>query len=473
MADFREWVSERTVSRRTATIACGALLIAAALLLMRPLGDGGVPLRDFEAYYAAGAAWNAREDPYSAKILTIQNHIPGVNPARNELLPFVGMPVTLPLWGFLAHFDYLTASILWCVVLSLAFFAIIAAVVALTGIPLRDARAAAAFFFTLAFVPITSGMSLGQAALPGCAAMLLGVLALSRNAIASSFGFLLGALQPNVALPGIVAAGQRRGASALALAALICYAVGAFAQGPFWILRYSHVIAEQGAAERFAAIQYTPVAVLYGLHAPTALAIGLGTVLAAIAFGIAVYGALTARSVASKLAVACCAIPFVTGFVHEQDFVVMLLPALLAARNARGRWVPIVVVGGVLVAVNWLDFTQQPKGAWQDVVLACGGALCIAAFTLEPSREAFVAAAFVGAVVIAGAWIGVHHPLPIWPNDMAAVHPLPGADAATIWHEEQRQTGLLAPHTASALLRSLSLAGCGLLFAASIRYRRS
>jgi hypothetical protein len=458
---------------RGITILCGALLVVAALLFMRPLGDGGVPFRDFEAYYAAGAAWNAHQDPYSADIIAIQDRIPGVNPTRNELLPFVGMPATLPLWGFLARFDYTTASRLWCVVLALAFFAIIVAVVTLAGVSLRDTRAAAAFFFTLAFVPITSGMSLGQAALPGCAAMLLGVLLLSRGTIASSVGFLGGALQPNVALPALVTAGRGRGTPALLLAAIFCYAIGAFAQGPLWLSRYLHILSEQGAAERFAAIQYTPTAVLYALRVPPTLAIALASLVAAAAFGLAVYGVVTAEGVQARLAVACCAVPFATGFVHEQDFVVMLLPALFAARRAIGGWALAAIIACVLVSVNWLDFAQQPRGAWQDYMLACGAAMCIVAFSNAALDRAFAAATLAACIVFGGAWTGLHHRLPIWPNDMAAIHPLPGADAAAIWHEEQEQTGLLAPHAASALLRSLSLTGCALLFAASLKYRRS
>ena len=65
---------------------------------MRPVGTPGPLLRDFEAYYAAGATWALGGDPYGREVWRVERRVPGVDASHEELLPFVGPPFSLPLW---------------------------------------------------------------------------------------------------------------------------------------------------------------------------------------------------------------------------------------------------------------------------------------------------------------------------------------------------------------------------------------
>ena len=79
---------------------CVLLAISAfAYLLWIPVGPIGPPLIDFSAYYAAGRYWSHGGDPYGVGIWSIEKTLPGFDPSRLELLPFVGPPLSLLLWA--------------------------------------------------------------------------------------------------------------------------------------------------------------------------------------------------------------------------------------------------------------------------------------------------------------------------------------------------------------------------------------
>ena len=438
--------------QRTCAIIA-AIFIGIALIALHPPGEPGVVLRDFEAYYAAGATWLAHGDPYSLSIWNVESQIPGVVVSRHEVLPFVGVPATLPLWSLFATLPYRAAALLWTILLGGALVTVIIATGRLLYLSLGHALLTA--LLALAFVPITSDFGLGQAAL---AAYAFAVFALTTPTALATVAVSLSALQPNVAFGLLAMFESQRTTIALIGGVIVVYVVGAFADGVQWPATYLNTLAAHAQAERFASIQYTPAAVLYGFGIPPGLAHVFGIALAVIAFVIAVLGAIRADTTAHRFAILSCAIPFVAGFFHEHDFVVLFVPAIFALTHARNA--SLAVIATFLAGINWLDFAQQPQALPQDVTLAA--ALLIAAIGFQPQRHYFVAALATAAATILGVWIGHAHPLPIWPNDMQDA--ASGVTMAQVWKNEQLQTGLLRPDAAAATLRSFALLGSALLF---------
>ena len=76
--------------QRNAALAGALIAIALAYSAFRPAPTQGPFARDFEAYYAAGAAWNAGGDAWSRAIWSAERGIAGVDASRDEMLPYVG-----------------------------------------------------------------------------------------------------------------------------------------------------------------------------------------------------------------------------------------------------------------------------------------------------------------------------------------------------------------------------------------------
>ena len=457
-----------------ATLAAAAfVLIATALLFMRPPGEPGVFMRDFEAYWSAGAAANAGSDPYSTSLMQFERRVPGVSASRNELLPFVGAPPALPLWRAFAHLSYETAARVWAAVLAVALAVIVFAAVRVRGdATLIDAALAA--LCALAFVPVTSDFDLGQPAIVAYAAAALCVLAAARRPVLAAVAAVAGALQPNVALGALAAAGERSGRIALGAAVAVLYAIGCATMGFAWPLQYFALLQAHAAAERFDAIQYTPGAIAFGFGAPPTAATAIAALIPLAVIATAIVLAFRTSSTNARFAIACAALPLISTFTHEHDLVLLFIPALFALRGAGASAQAAALLAFSFASMNWLDFSQQPAAVAQDLTLAAG-AICAALAWCErrtPALYAAGAAAF--ALACAGGWIGHSHPAPIWPNDMRALSLPPNATAAQTWHAEQIATGLERIEPAWALLRCMPLAGSVMLIAAlaQIRYRR-
>lgn len=450
---------------RAALAAFAAALVAIALLAIHPPSEPGPFLRDFEAYYSAGSAINAHRDPYSRELFRYEAQVPGVDATRPELLPFVGAPPTAVLWSALARINYLTAARIWLCAMGLALAVTLLATLRCCGVRLTLLDGFIAAICALSFVPITSGFVLGQPAIIAYAAAALAVVYVGRSTVQTTLALLVGAMQPNIALAALAIAGTRRGVVALALAACGLYGLGAAYGGLRWPLAYAELLRAHGAAERVIAIQYTPNAVLFGFGWTQAQANAAGIAVAVAAFAFAIVGMLRTRDVVRRFAIACAALPFVSGFVHEHNFVLLFIPALWAVRSFSLRVQGFVVLAFGLAAVNWLDFAQQPGAVAQDIVLGIGAIAAILAWAPRRSIASYAGAVAATVTVFCGAWIGTHHPAPIWPNDMRASHAAASASAASIWHLEAIHTGLERAEPAWALLRSFSLAGSAILLA--------
>src|SRR6202011_4122617 len=143
-------VSGSTLPRRLG-LAGALIAIALAFTLFRPPPTQGPFARDFEAYYAAGATWNAGGDPWSRAVWTTERGIAGVDTSRDEMLPYVGPAAALPLFGALARLPFSAAVVVWTASLVAAFAALVLAALALA--PARGTTA----IFAAALLAIGSG----------------------------------------------------------------------------------------------------------------------------------------------------------------------------------------------------------------------------------------------------------------------------------------------------------------------------
>lgn len=451
----------------------GALALAfaaamAGVFLARPHSTPGPVLRDFEAYYAAGATWGRGGDAYATTIWNAEKAIPGVSSQRLEVLPYVGVPQALPVFAAFARLSFPIAAFCWSAVL-LAACALLLVCAALL---VRDRPSIFGYIalglFALGFGPLTSDIALGQVAALSAACVAAGTLVLRRgNAVLAGALALVSAVQPNLALALFSRAFRPRDMLILALAAATF--LGSFSllqpRGPTQgLLAYLALLRAHGAAERFALIQFTPASISYAFAGPNVAAIAgpvieVGTLIVWLAGMRKLY-----RSAAASLAFSCALLPFALPFFHEHDAIVLVIPALYAGTSAsRSLW-PLALAGTLLVAVDWLGIAQRPDGWIQSMLLLASGAIAYTVFCRRDVRSLWIAG--IAIIAIAGAALfAAHHPAPIWPD---ALGPHPALDrretnVTRLWSDELRLSGQLTRDGFSGLLRSLTLLGSGLL----------
>jgi len=452
---------------RRIALAAAIVAYALAVLAFRPHPTPGPALRDFEAYYSAGAAWDAGEDPYGRGIWAYERRVPGVDARREGSLPFVNPPPMLPLLGMVALLPVAVAAPAWEALLLLALGALLVAAAVLTG--LRDRIGWIALLpLALSFGPISSDLALGQFAIVAVAALGVGAISLARDrALAGSASAFVAALQPAIALPLAAFARSWRSLHALLAAAttfaLVWIVIAAFAPAAA-PLRYLALLRAHDAAERFALIQYGPGAIVYGLGAGD-LAGGIAGVVCTIGAA-ALWLVVTMRRGLAPIAsffFACALLPFAAPFFHEHDFALLFVPALFAARGtgkpvARG----LAVAGALFCAIDWLGLAQRPDGALQSLLLAGAFlAALVAAGGVRLDRASLLGVATVAAALSIAAFFAHAHPAPVWPDAMTSLPVLPlDAPISSVWRAQQAAAQMFAPDVAHALLRALPLLGC-------------
>jgi hypothetical protein len=439
---------------------------------MRPLipGRDGPPMRDFEAYYAAGVTFARGEDPYSRAIWQVERTMPGVDDRHEELLPYVGPPAALPLFALLARLPYLLACRVWGGVLGLCVGIALFALIALFDARRTWTTVTGMLLFVLGYGPLTSGAALGQVALASFTAIVLTLLALRyRQTTNAALATFFAALQPNLALILAARIRERRSLIAFGAAFAVFLALSMWCGGgPMGLLHYLQQLRIHGQAERLIAIQVTAVAIAWELGANAAFASVAGTAVA-IAGLVAVLLAIRAtRDVLERVALACVALPFVVPFFHEHDFTVAIFPTFLLAVRARGRALAIGMLGSAMVAVDWLGLGQRPVGAVQHIALVTAGVFGLALLSHARGwpRFAGLLACFAAAPV---AFIARHTPVAIWPDGLPeGFAPASWFDASAVWHAEQATAGLEQQIPMWGILKLFTLAGCVALFAAVV-----
>ncbi|MDB5070667.1 MAG: hypothetical protein JWM87_1778 [Candidatus Eremiobacteraeota bacterium] len=455
-----------------------AIALVLAFTLFRPPPTQGPFGRDFEAYYAAGATWNAGGDPWSRAVWSVERTIGGVDASRDELLPYVGPAAALPLFGALARLPHPVAVRIWSGLIAAALCALILAALALARTR-RITVLLGAFALGICSAPAMSDIALGQVALLSAAAVACALLAYERRAVAAgSFATLLAALQPNLALVLIARLRDRT--------ALLCAALGALAfatltliaggGGPGFVA-YLHRLAEHGNAERFVTIQHTPAAIAWSLGASAGVATAAGTVCALAAIAATAVATVRARLDARDgTLLAIAALPLAVPFFHEHDFVIELIPLLVLAVRARGTARVLTTVATVLICVDWLGLAQRPPAAAQ--IVALGLAVACALVALGPDTRTTRADVVPFAALLALACVALPaahaHPAPTWPDALPATYHAPAnADASAVWADEQHAAGLDERQPAWGMLRAVPIAGCIMLGSAIILTHRA
>jgi hypothetical protein len=448
-----------------------------AYSLLRPPPTAGPFGRDFEAYYAAGAVWNAGGDPWSRAVWGVERQIPGVDAARDELLPYVGPAAALPLFGALALLPHSVALRCWSAILAAAYGALFLASLALGGTR-RVAALVAAAAFGIASGPGTSAFALGQVALVAAAGIACALVAYERRWIAGgALATLLAAAQPNLAL---VLIARMRDRVALFCAAL---AAAAFALLTLWAgggargaLAYASRLAEHARAERFDTIQYTPAAIAAAFGAADPVATGIGYVCAVGAIVATVVVTVRLRLAPREgTLLAISMLPMAVPFFHEHDFVLELIPLYLLALQTRGTTRAWAGIATAMVLVDWLGIAQRPAAAGQIIALAI---VTACAFVVMGRGERVMRAdlAPFGAVLVLACLaipLARAFPAPTWPDALPAAYRAPvGADASATWAAEQHAAGLDARVPAWGALRAIPLAGCIVLGAVVVLGRR-
>lgn len=465
------WCSTpRPLSAFALTALAFAILAAT---VVRPPATPGPFARDFEAYYAAGATWNDGGDPWSRDVWRVERTLPGIDASRDELLPFAGPAVSLPLWSLLARMPFETARLVWIAVLTAALIALALAATALAGARLTPAAAANVLLFAALTGNAISAVGLGQVALLAAAGVALALLALERRSAWASVAALVAGLQPNLAIVLAVRLTGRRSLPLLAAAAAtffaLTFAIGGGAGG---FAVYLQRLGALGAAERFDVIQYGVPAVLASFGVAHGSAAFAGVVCEAIAVLLAAAGAWRWRAqprFAALLAIAL--LPWAVPFFHEHDFVLELLPVIALAGAAQARVRVPAAIAAMCVSIDWLGLAQRPGGAAHEACLIVAAACAFAAL---PSRApdgatpwpAFVTAALLALVAFP---LALNYPAPVWPDMLGTFHAAPALDAAGMWAAEQARAGLTGVLPATGLLRAIPLFGCLVLALAAYR----
>jgi len=443
------------------------VLAALAATVFRPAPTPGPFARDFEAYYAAGATWNAGGDPWSRDVWGVERTIPGVDASRDELLPFVGPAASLPLWSLLARLPFDAARIVWEILLALALAVLTLAAATLAHVRLTANRAAGALLFGAVTGPVIGDIALGQLALVSAAAVAVTLLALERRSPWTIVAAFAAGIQPNLALPLAARLTERRSAALLVAAGAFFLVVTLVAGGGIGGLQaYVRHLAEHGAGERFIVIQYSVPAILAAFHlAPDAASVA-GTAVALLAVAAAAAAALRMRARPRLAAmVAIAVLPWVVPFFHEHDFVIELIPAIVLAASADARVRTLAGIAAVATLVDWLGIAQRPAFTAQTICLAFATACAFAALPNRSLRAASPLPPLVTCALLALLAVPLAHafPVPVWPDALGPFHAAPDLSASAVWAAEQQRAGLNATVPAWGLLRLIPLAGCALL----------
>ncbi len=458
-------------------LALAYVATAIALFAARPLPTPGPALRDFEAYWSAGTAWNAGADPYSKAIWQAERTVPGVDARRDELLPFINPPPALLLWSAFARLPYRAAASLWAIFLAGALLVLIATVLRASGAPTSALLFFSALALAIGFGPITSDLALGQLALPAFLGATLLVLLADRSMPLAAAAATLAFAAPNAALGLASQFDRKRALLSIAAAAAVTYALGVAAAGWRWPATYAAGAAAHAAAERFVTIQLTPAAIAYGFGATPGTAYSIGVTAAVLAVAAALLLAVRVREPFARFAAWSALVPFAGVFLHEHDLLIAFPAALWCALRTRATARTLALGGALLVSIDWLGLAQRPTGIAQSALLAIAtfGAFIVLGESVE-TRRAWRAGLPVAALFTGAALLAAHHPLPVWPDSLHGFHANPNATITEVWLAEQRAGGLLAVEPAWAFLRALPLLGCALLAGAIYRhypYRRT
>ncbi len=343
-------------------VVASAIVAVAALLLARPETRPSALLRDFNAFYCAGAAIDRGADAYRAEPLGACERTP--RPAAfgqgmaNLAMPAPLPPYALAPFALLARLPYGPAATLWALILLAAFTLTVGAMQRLTGLPLPAVIAA------FALVDGFASIALGQVAPFAIAAVAFAALLTEQGRDrAAAWVTAIAMIEPHVGLPAALALFVWRPQTRLplALAGAFCIGLSLALTGLANNLEYvravlpAHAVSEIVNAKQFS---LTYILHRFGLSDASALRAGNLSYLAMLALGIAVAPIVARRSSSSGLIVAfpVAAALFGGPFAHIVQMAAALPAALLlyarvpALRSTLG-------IAIAMLAVPWVQFS--------------------------------------------------------------------------------------------------------------------
>jgi hypothetical protein len=423
----------------------GLLALAAAFCLLLAFDPATRPtglLRDFNAFYCAGAALGQGADPYLAEPLGSCERLAQPAPLGTGR-PALAVPAPLPpyvllLFALLAHLPYPTAALIWCAVLLAAVVLAVAAMRRATGLPL--AAVAAGFVLGDGYASISLGQ-LAPLAVAGLA--LAAMFANERRDAAAAWAAAGAMIEPHIGLPGCLALFVWKSGARLplALAALLVVGFSLWLTGPAAALEYARSVVPAHAISELAnEKQFSLSYLAHRLGAGDELALRLGTLsyLAAVALGCTIAGPLAQRLRAPGLVPALpSALALVGGpFLHIAQMPAALPCALLlSARVPQLRRSLAAVL--VLLAIPWVQFTTLGSafGVFAGVVAAILSRTLGGASALRSGGIGLLALAYVALLLAL-----VQTPVPS-PDALLAASYDPHALAESSWGLYVRTVG--------------------------------
>jgi hypothetical protein len=341
-----------------AALAVLALLAALASPSLRP----PAVLRDFNAFYCAGASIDRGADPYRAEPLGSCERAPRP-PAFAQGTPGLAIPAPLPPYALapfalLARLPYLWAGALWSLAILLCTGLTVGAMRRLTALPLSGLVAAFALGGAYA------ALALGQVAPVATAGVALAALFLSQGRDrAAALAAAAAMIEPHVGLPLALALFAWRPATrvTLLLAAAAFVSLSLALAGVPVALEYVRAVLPAHALSEVA--NDKQLSLTYLLHqagASDALALHAGELCyaAMLALGLAVAGAVRGRSPALVAALPVAFTLFGGAFVHVVQIAAALPAALLLLAGARGRARNALLLAVLGLAIPWVQFAS-------------------------------------------------------------------------------------------------------------------
>jgi hypothetical protein len=365
------------------------------------LGASGI-MRDFNAFYCAGAALDAHADPYLAEPLGTCERAPHPWGLASQI-PHLSMPAPLPPYALvpfalLAHLPYAAAALMW---FALSLGCVIASAWALqraTGLPF------AAMLAALALGDGYAALSLGQVVPLAVAGLSFSAWALGRERFTlAAFCAAAAMIEPHVGLPAVLAlfAFLPRCRAALLGCAAAALALSFAAGGAALNLEYVRsVIPAHALSEIANEKQLSLTFVAHQLGAPDALALRLGSFayLLAIGVGLAAGKVLSERLASPGLLVALPVAFTLAGspFIHIAQIAAAIPAAALLYAALPERRATLGLALGLL-AIPWLQFLNLGAAFPLFVALT----VLTLAWSLGVERPLAAVALAAGAVLLA------------------------------------------------------------------------
>jgi hypothetical protein len=352
--------SARATNRRTpAALAALAALFLIAIFV--PATRPTALLRDFDAFYCAGRVLDAGGDPYRAEPLGSCERVAKPEPLMAGSAD-LAMPAPLPPYALapfvaLARLPYAFAGVAWTVLLMLSVAITVAALRALTGLPV----VVLAFGFMLG--DAYASLALGQIAPVAVAAIAVcaWLLAAERDELAA-YAAGVAMLEPHVGLPvcATLFVWRARTRWPLIAIAVVCGALSVAVAGTATLLEYVREVLPAHALSEIAnEKQFSLTYALGRLHLPDAIALHAGEAWYALAVAAAIWTAgRIARGSGGNAHLATIPAAFAVfggPFVHISQIAAALPAAFLLYSQKPERRLGLAIVA---LAIPWIQFAN-------------------------------------------------------------------------------------------------------------------